>query len=90
MMVYRKLRSQIMRALKCDRAGANLVVRLAFACGLSTDPLYVDAWKTFLASFACFSSVMWFSATGLPILFGFARPPYFGAFCQVSAAVGLA
>ena len=37
-----------MRALKFDRAGASPVVRLAFACGLSTDPFYVDAWKTFL------------------------------------------
>ena len=43
---FTKLRSQIMKALKFDRAGANPVVRLAFACGLVTDPLYVDAWKT--------------------------------------------
>ena len=44
---FTKLRSQIMRALKFDRAGANPIVRLAFSCGLSTDPFYVDAWKTF-------------------------------------------
>ena len=46
---YVKIRSQIMRALKFDRAGANPLVRIAFACGLKTDPQYVDDWKTFSA-----------------------------------------
>ena len=41
-----KLRSQIMKALKFDRAGANPIIRLGFVCGLTLDPAYHDAWKT--------------------------------------------
>eukprot|EP00435_Cladocopium_sp_Y103_P067936 s1011_g30.t1 len=41
------LRTEIMRALKADRAGANPLVRVSLIYGLETDPEFYDGWRTF-------------------------------------------
>ena len=41
------LRTQIMRALRFDRAGASPLIRIALVCGLDVDPAYRVGWQTF-------------------------------------------
>lgn len=41
------LRTQIMRAMRADRAGANPLIRVSFIFGLDVDPGFYDAWHTF-------------------------------------------
>ena len=42
-----KLRTQVMRAMKVSRAGANPVIRVAFICGVDMDPGFYDPWQCF-------------------------------------------
>jgi len=42
-----KLRTQVMRAMKVSRAGANPVIRVAFICGVDVDPGFYDPWQCF-------------------------------------------
>ena len=43
------LRTQIMRALRVDRAGASPLIRIPLTFGLDVDPEFFDAWNTFKA-----------------------------------------
>eukprot|EP00435_Cladocopium_sp_Y103_P055110 s1486_g18.t1 len=43
------LRTHIMRALRVNRAGANLLVRISLVYGLDFDPSFFDAWNAFKA-----------------------------------------
>jgi len=43
------LRTQIMRALRVDLAGASPLIRIPLTFGLDVDPEFFDAWNTFKA-----------------------------------------
>ena len=43
---FSKLRAGIMRGLKCNRAGANAMIRLSWLCSIEVDPGYYDWWHS--------------------------------------------
>ena len=43
---FGKLRTQIMKGLRYDRAGANPILRIGFVCSLDIEPGFYDAWRT--------------------------------------------
>ena len=48
------LRTQIMRALRVDRAGANPLIRISLVFGLDVDPGFFDAWRALDAQWTSF------------------------------------
>ena len=80
------LRTQIMRALRVDRAGASPLVRVALIFGLDVDPEFYDGWRTFhdLVFFLqrnAFIRAKWAAYCQLP---QGRRSSYLWSFCQIS------
>ena len=53
---HTKLRTKVMRALRCDRAGANPMLRLSIFCDIEVDPGFFEFWHS-LRDFKCFTMV---------------------------------